>query len=386
MLHSYLVNRDVVDSLDLKVLLLSKGVCVHNEIWTTFARTHRLAPGPRTCNNLFLPDGTVVHIADVGPAAPFHLELGVEGKPCLTCAGRLITEVSFPAATAFYDQRTSSGIPFGQMAVLQGRDVLAFPYLWPCEFAKARLACRFCHCGNYTQRQCEEGLWQDFAFTPQDVAEVVHYAVCVEKYARYVQLTAGSTFHAEKEMDRYCRILEAIDETTGLANVPGEVLLYTTPPSDAKELDRLFSAGASRVACDMDLWSEELARELCPGKSKWTNRERHLDSLLHIAATQGRNKACSVFVVGLEPAETFLSGADYLAGQGVVPLPSVWMPHGVPVPGKPAPPDLHYYRKLRRGVAEIYEKHQCEPPGDCGFNVCLGRDTWNHRAELLQVA
>lgn len=385
MLQTYVVADETLDSLDLKVLLLGKGIRVHEEVYKTFGPTRRISLSPRACNTMFLPDSTVVHIADVGSAAPFHLELGAGGSPRLTCGGAFVTEVSFPPSVDFYRQRTSRGVLFGDLAVLQGRDSLAFPYLWPCEFAKARQACKFCHCGNYTQQQCDEGTWQDFEFTPQDVAEVVQYAVNVEKCASLVQLTAGSTFHADREIDRYVEILRAIDDAAGLDNVPGEVIVYTTPPSNPADTDRLFAAGVDRVACDMDLWDERLSRQMCPGKSKWTGRDRHLEALLHIAETQGPNKACSVFVVGMEPVETFLSGAEYLASHGIVPLPSPWMPHGVAAPNKPATPDLDYYRRLRRGVATIYENYGCEPPGDTGFNVCLGRDTWNHRAELLRV-
>ncbi len=145
----------------------------------------------------------------------------------------------------------------------------------------------------------------------------------------------------------------------------------------------MFAAGADRIACDIEIWNEELFRRICPGKSQWTGRQRALDTLLHIARTHGPNKACSTFVVGLEPAEDFLAGAEYLASNGIVPIPSIWMPHGLPAVPSPVKADLAFFRKVTRGLAEIYDKYQCPPPGDLGFNVCLCRDTWNHRTEIL---
>ncbi len=135
----------------------------------------------------------------------------------------------------------------------------------------------------------------------------------------------------------------------------------------------------------MEIWDEAIAQQICPGKAKLTGRQRHLDALLHIAGTRGPNKACSTFVVGLEPAESFLSGAQYLASHGIVPVPSIWMPHGLCVSEELRPPGLDFYRKIKRGLAEIYSKYRCEPPGDAGFNVCLCRDTWNHRSDLVQI-
>jgi len=386
MLPVFSVDGERVDTLDLKILLLTKGIHVHAEVYETFGRTRRISPDPLECNVLFLPDETVVHVADIGPSAPFELTLGPEGKPRLCHAGHLVTDVSFPPHTAFYRQQTSRGVPFRGMAVLQGHDVLAFPYLWPCEFAKAGLACKFCHCGNYTQHQTTVGVPEDLVFTPQDVAEAVHYAVNTEHCASYIQLTGGSTLQADGECARILEILRAIDDIAGLASIPGEIIVYTTPPSDAKEIDSLFAAGADRIACDIEIWGKERFRQICPGKSQWTGRQRALDVLLHIARSYGPNKACSTFVVGLEPAEDFLAGAEYLAQNGVAPIPSIWMPHGLPPVPSPITPDLAFFRKIKRGLAEIYDKYQCPPPGELGFNVCLCRDTWNHRVEILAMS
>ncbi|NLX99106.1 MAG: hypothetical protein GXY83_23450 [Rhodopirellula sp.] len=386
MLTELLLDGKRIDTLDLKALLLIQGVHVRAEVYETFGASHRISRDPLQCSALFLPDGTVVHIADIGAAAPFELSLGPRGNPCLLHRGEFVADVSLPSPTAFYRQRTSRGVPFLGMAVLQGQDVLAFPYLWPCELAKAGLACAFCHCGNFTQQQSFSGTPGGFPFTAQDVAEAVHYAVNVEKFASYVQITGGSTLDTNGECDRIVEILRAIDDIAGLDNIQGEIILYTTPPSDLRQLDRLFAAGADRVACDIEIWDKELATQICPGKDRKTGRRRHLDALLHIASTQGPFRACSTFVVGLEPAESFLAGADYLAANGIVPIPSIWMPHGLPAVPSPVVPDLTFFRTVKKGLAEIYDKYQCEPPGRCGYNVCLCRDTWKHRAELVAIA
>ena len=384
-MERFAVAGEELDSLDLKVLVLTRGISVADGVYEELARSFRISRDPLRCSVFFLPDGTVIHLADVGPAAPFRLAIGSGGVPCLLHDGDFVTELSLPPRTAFYDQTTTRGVPFRGMAVLQGRDVLSFPYLWPCEIAKAGLACKFCHCGNFTQQQVAEGTHRDFIVAPQDVAEVVDWAVNVEKCVKYIQITGGTTLNTNGECGRIIEMLQAIDETAGFENIQGELLLYMTPPSDPAELDGLFAAGADRIACDIEIWDETLAKRICPGKATLTGRQRHLDALSHVAATQGRNKACSAFVVGLEPAESFLVGAEYLASRGVVPIPSIWMPHGLPVPPGLAPPELPFYRKVKAGLAGVYSKYGCEPPGDAGFNVCLCRDTWNHRSELVSI-
>jgi len=336
------------------------------------------------CDCLLLPDQTICHITNVGPQSPFSLGIDTSNRPCLFYDGNVVTEIDLPQKTRFYEQSTSSGMPFKWMAVLQSTDVLSFPYLWPCEYARAGFACQYCHTGGFTEQLAREGQPDPPFPTPQDVAEIVNYAINTEKLASHIQITGGSTMNPQAECDLITEILHTIDAVAGLDNIRGEMLIYTTPPTDPTVVDEVFEAGADRIACSLEVWDEELVIQVCPGKSRFTGRERHLNTLLHIADKYGPNKACSSFVIGVEPVESFLAGAEYLASRGIVPIASVWIPHGRPVLGTTEAPGIDYYRKLRDGLAEIYIKHNIEPPGTAGFNVCLCRDTWNHRDEIVR--
>jgi len=383
-LGTYELKGEKVDLLELKALLITRGINVHGSVYERFGGSHRLSrrSDPFACNCLLLPDRTIVHITDVGPNSPFGMNVAENGRATLSYEGHFLGEVDFPPATRFYEQHTSDGMPFKGMAVLQGLDVLSFQYLWPCEYARAGYACQFCHLGNYTQQLAREGKDLPSPPTPQDVAEVVDYAVREDKVASYVQITGGSSMDPGAEVSRVTEMLRAIDGLTGLGNIPGEVLVYTSPPADPAVIDDVFAAGADRVACDIEVWDEELARRICPGKAKFAGRERFLNTLVHISEKFGPSKACSAFVVGVEPAESFLAAARYLAERGIVPIASIWLPHGRPVEGRTEAPGLDFYRKVLDGLAEIYDTYGCEPPGKTGFNVCLCRETWNHRREI----
>ena len=384
-LRKFRINGEYLDTLELKVLLITQGINVPSaDVYEHLGRTHRLSPDPLECSCLLLPGNIVVHLAAVGPQSPFDLRLSDSGQAYLAHRDEFVTEVTFPPATRFYEQHTSSGRPFRGMGVLQGVDVLSFAYLWSCEYAQAGLACQFCHTGGYTEQLFRAGQTEPSFPTPQDVAEVVEYAVNTEQVAKYIQITGGSTMNPQAECHRVTAMLNAIEAVTGCDKIPGEILIYTTPPSDPVVIDDVFAAGADRVACDIEVWDENLANQICPGKSRLTGHQRHLDTLQHIAAKFGPNKACSSFVVGVEPLESFLAGAEYLAQRGIVPIVSIWMPHGRPVLGKTAAPGLDYYRQVRDRIAELYVRYDIEPPGGAGFNVCLCRDTWNHRTEILE--
>ena len=148
-------------------------------------------------------------------------------------------------------------------------------------------------------------------------------------------------------------------------------------------MDQFFQAGVDRIACSIEVWNQNLATIITPGKVKFTGRQRQLDCLDYIAQTYGPNKACSSFIVGVEPAESFLEGAECLASRGIVPIASIWIPFGRPVMGKMKTPDLTFYQKVKCGLAKIYDQYGIIPPGGKGLNVCMCRDAWLNKNDIL---
>jgi len=409
MLERYPFEGGEVDSLDLKSLIVTRGVKVNDRVYRALKGKFRIDPNPLTCNCLILPDGTIAQLTDVamhlrylksamsleslkqlgtflGGWRPFDLNLSESGKPVLSYRGEEVAEVGFPKKSDFYHQKTSSGLSFIDNAVLQGTDTLAFQSLWPCELARAGYSCQFCYTGGISEQLAKKHKQEPTVPTPRDVAEIVDYAVTKEKMAKYIQITGGSTMNPRAECRRIKEILDETNSLVGLKNISDEILVFTTPPSDPKMLDQVFAAGASRVACSLEVWDENLAREITPGKVKFTTRKRHMDALRYIAKEYGPNKACSTFVVGLEPVDSFLEGAESLAREGIVSIASLWIPFGRPVMGNAKAPGLDYYQRMKVGLAEIYEKYGIVPPGGAGFNTDIDKDIWNHRNELLKFA
>jgi hypothetical protein len=385
MLNTYRVDGQELDSLDLKALLVTRGMSISPEVPKRFGATHRVRglADPTGCNCAILPDGVLVHMTHLGPGLPFTMDVDDSGNAYIAHKGQFLTNVTFPPKTEFYEQRTSSGMPFGQLAVLQGLDVLSFAYLWPCEFAQRGLPCQFCYPGVETAERAREGEAEPPSPTPQDVAEVVNFGVNVEHCVWDVQVTGGSKFDARAECSLVADIIRAIDDVAGLDNVPGEIYVYTTAPIEPSAIDEVFDVGADRVAYDMNIWDPNVFRKVCPGHARFTGREEQLAALEYIIDRYGRGKACSAFVVGIEPLDSLLEGAEYIGSRGIVPLASVWLPHGRPVLGGLQPPGVEYYRQVWRAFAEIYEKQDLEPPGTAGFNVCMCRDAYNYREDIL---
>ena len=228
--RQYLLEGERVNSLDLKTLLITRGINLPPEIVERFGSTHRLTPttDPFACNCLLLPGRIPAHIFHVGPGADFSLAVNATGRPCLTYQGQPVTEVDFPPATRFYEQQARSGFPFRMMAVQQGLDVVSFPYLWPCQFALGGQPCHFCYQGNMTLEMKRAGQPLPPIASPEDVAEAVEY--CVREAGIHdVQLTGGSEVDSAcGEVPLAADILAAIDRRLGLNNIPGEIYIYTS--------------------------------------------------------------------------------------------------------------------------------------------------------------
>lgn len=393
------IEGQQVDSVILKALLISRGVKVSNAVYRSFAGNFRLSTNPLECNTIILPDGTIVQLTDLAfhmeyirsslswntfkqlrylsqMQTPFRLGLDDSGKPTLYYQKEKITEISFPKPTDFYKQKTTTGIPFTGNAVLQGTEWLSFQLLWKCDYACAGEPCQYCYSGGELETLVKRKKKLPVYPTPDDIAEIVEYAVIKENYTDSIQITGGSTFNVQAECDKIKTILDAINKRVGRQNIKGEILIYTTPPKDPRMVDQLFEAGADKIAMSLEIWDEELAKKIMPGKMKYTGRQRHLDALEYVAEKYGKNKACSNFIIGLEPADSVLEGAEYMASRGIVPIASVWIPFGRPVLGSMKTPGIEYYRKVADRLARIYSEYCIVPPGAKGLNVCMCRDIY----------
>jgi hypothetical protein len=374
MLPSFDLHGQPVDSLDLKCLLLGAGARYPARVYDAVARRARLAPpsNPFACNCIILPGQVAVHLMP-NDTSPFALDVDDGGKIALFHDSARLTEVCFPPPTDYYRQCTSAGRPFGSYAVLEGVGLLAFFYMWSCEYIRTKETCEFCF-----QVRAEMAGYELPSPTDDEVAEIIKWAID-EADVREVQLTAGTKFIGRDECGRYARLLEAIDRRVGLDRIDSEVYCYVTAPKDPAMVDQIFAAGADRVAHDLHVWDRTLHARIAPGHARHVGRDGQLRALEHIADKFGPNRAFSAFVAGIEPLDSMLAGAEYLASRGIVPALSVWMPPPGSTNGEHRPPGLDYYRQARREFARLYREHNLNPPGiPAGSHVSICRDVWRH--------
>lgn len=395
---NYHVEGENLSSVELKVLLISRGMKVSNRVYQRYAGSSRLSKNPLECSCILLPDNTVVQLTDMSfhmeyirlvmnwnmlrqlkyakdLKTPFSIDLNEDMQPMLYHRGNLITPVHFLPPTNFYQMKTSNGIPFRGNAVLQGPDWISFQMLWECDCALSGQPCQYCYSGGELERLSRKK--KPLPIYPQsdDAAQMVEYALTHDGITS-IQITGGTLFDSEQEVDRIISILEAIDKRVGRENIPGEILVYVSPTIHKAGIDRIYEAKADRVSMSLEIWDKGLANTIMPGKMSYVDRETHLDILKQTAKERGKGRICSNFIIGLEPAASVLDGARYLGSYGIVPIASVWIPFGRPVENSMKAPDLAYYREVITGLSRIYEENGIAPPGERGLNVCMCRDIY----------
>lgn len=396
---TYELGGVTVDSIELKCLVIGKGIKVDNEVYRRYSKECRLGINPLMCNCFFLPDETVIQMTDIGfhlkylsgmlswnnlkllryasaLRTPFCISL-VDGRPALTYDHEFIVFISFPPKTDFYYRKTSSGLPYLGNAVIQGIDWVSFQCLWPCEYAAMGKPCQYCFSGADFESRSKRSLPLPNPVNTSDVAEIVEYAI-TSAGCNSIQITGGSTFDSDKEAAYIRGYLDAIGKRVGRSKINGDILLYITPPKEMRTIDDFFALGTNKIACSIEVWDEKRAEVITPGKMFFTTRKRYLQALEYAVSRYGAGSAISNFIIGLEPFETLKEGATYLASHGIIPTASIWMPMGRPVMNSMQTPDAQYFRKVKELFAELYQKYKLEPSACCGLNVCVERDIWKY--------
>jgi radical SAM protein (TIGR04043 family) len=234
----------------------------------------------------------------------------------------------------FYDLSTSDGVPYSQIALLHGADVLASTVVQTCVRYVESQRCRFC--------TIEESLRSGAtvaAKTPAQLAEVARAAVELDGIRQAV-FTTGTTAGPDRGAMHLARCVRAVR-----AAVPGlPIQVQCEPPADLGALTTLREAGATAIGIHVESLDDAVRRRWMPGKATvpLADYERAWDEAVRVF---GWNRVSTYLLIGLgEDPDELVAGAGRLIDRGVYPFAVPFRPmrgtlarrDGVPGP----PPEL----------------------------------------------
>jgi len=260
--------------------------------------------GPSDDGHLALDGGNAA--IPVNPDSPYSivggrlrkglLDLGIEAVPA--------------ARPRFYDLRTADGIPYPQIALLHGHDVLATTVVQTCIRYTEDQRCRFC--------TIEESLRAGAtvaAKTPAQLAEVAEAAVRLDG-VRQMVMTTGTTAGLDRGGRHLARCVRAVH--AAVPSLPVQVQME--PPADMTVISELRDAGATAIGIHVESLDDALRARWMPGKSTvpLAEYERAWDEAVRVF---GWNRVSTYLLVGLgESADDLVRGAAGLIERGVYPF------------------------------------------------------------------
>jgi radical SAM protein (TIGR04043 family) len=210
----------------------------------------------------------------------------------------------------FYDLKTADGVPYQQIALLHGKDVLATTVVQTCIRYDESTRCRFC--------SIEESLRSGAtvaAKTPRQLAEVAEAAVRLDGVTQMV-MTTGTTTGPDRGARNLVRCVRAVLEA-----VPGlPIQVQIEPPGDLSVITDLHDAGATSIGIHVESLDDEVRRRWMPGKSTVPMAEYNAawDEAVRVF---GRNRVSTYLLIGMgEDPDELVAGAADLISRGIYPF------------------------------------------------------------------
>jgi biotin synthase-related radical SAM superfamily protein len=274
-------------------------------------------------NRFYLPYGIYSNFT-WNPNSPYAL-VSENGKPVIYKYIRKketrIGEIGFQKKNAFFDRKTSDGIPFKKISnSVSPEGTISGGFSRECSLKDKGQDCLFCDINVRADAAPEE---KNFRKTSVQIAEV--YAAAVEAgVANRINVTGG--FMSErKELDTYADIADAIKARVGQEKFVGAISMGA--PLDHSIINKLKEAGYHNVRMDIEVWDKNIRKAIVPGKESqcggWDNWVKALE---YAVGVFGRGRVGSNIVVGIEPKKSVLEGVEYLASKGIANFGHIFQP------------------------------------------------------------
>ena len=294
----------------------------------------------------FLLNGVAAMVPTLGDFAqesPYAVISDDDGKYLVTNNGRNVMPVEFVSTPKFYDLKTKGGIPYKQIAVLHGLDVLATTVSQRCiRWRREGERCHFCGIENSLESGATISLK-----TPEQLAEVAEAAVRLDGVKHMIMTTGTMNY---RDMGVHC----LVECTRAIKAIVSDLAIQVQfePPENLEDMKSLYEAGVEAVGIHLESFSQETRERITPGKAE-ISIERYFEAFKYAVDIFGRNQVSTYIIVGLgDSEESIVQGCRQIAELGVYPFVVPLRPlMGTPLQNVRAP-DPQFMERVYRQVAK----------------------------------
>ncbi|MGN1372873.1 MAG: radical SAM protein [Candidatus Coproplasma sp.] len=222
-----------------------------------------------------------------------------------------------------------------------------------CKFKKIengqQLGCAFCNIAPSVKK-----------LNLGDIDEVVSEYCRRSAEIKLTHFLVGGQTAPDSEKENIVEIIKIIHKRARFAPIYAMVVPY-----EEEIIKKMYNAGMSQLACNIEVFDDEIARRYMPGKRS-VPKETYIKRLKYATTLMGRKgDVRSMVIVGLEPYKSFISGIEELASNGIQPILSIFRPlPDTPLKHMQAPP-MQYLVQIYNEVQRVCAKYNLFAGPEC---------------------
>ncbi len=253
-------------------------------------------------------------------------------------------DIGFEPMHDWMQAKTSDGFPVAQAGVSTHGDMMVINVAPGCEYFLNKvdgksMRCTFCSYGAPDQRTAHLGQVAGQVEIPDLTIARMHEAmnaITSETDIRHIYLVGGSLTDPREEGERFLQLARAVRDNNP-ENIPVTLGSAALPDDMLQQFhdDKLVDA----VCFNMEVWSEALFSQVCPGKHQYVGYDNWIAALEKAVELWGRGRVYSAMVAGIElepehgmewneAAALAVRGVRDLCGRGIIPIYSLYYPVG----------------------------------------------------------
>lgn len=343
--------RKIIDGdlLALKIGLINQGIFIPHNTLCYIKQNGGFKDSVFDSIDIILENGMIINCPykiNYADFSPFSLQLSAEHLELFYYQERLQIILLEPADPDKERLTQKQRVPYRRLSYLGG-DRLRIHHTDICIFKRTNNSCRFCNLPI-----------NGFEYTLEDIYEVIDFYLDRGGF-RHILIGGGSE-PISYESRTILKIVKYIRSKTDMP-----IYLMCLPIHDKEMLQELFCAGVTEIGFNIELWNNETAREIMPGKGK-VSRQKYLTAL-KTAKTIWREAFAvrSLLIVGLERQSSVFEAIETLSLEGIMPILSVFRPLPNSQLADLLPPSNDSLYKLYKQLDEICQKYNQHLGPEC---------------------
>lgn len=312
------------------------------------------------------------------PNSPYIVDV-VDGRLVLTAEGKVICNVSYPVAPAYYAKQFDDGVLYHEV-IAYGYFVTVFRQ---CQYWGPKEECRFCDI-NENARQMKESKTftlnapvKKLEYVEEVGREVSREALAMEGHQAGVRflITGGTitkTLQGQTEDQFYAKYLNALKW-----GGPRRHVALQTNAKTKEEAKWLHAEGMDEHNANMEVWDRKLFEWINPGKNRRIGYDEWIRRMVDSVDVLGEFNVRPNFVGGIEMAQphgfktigealdSTTAGMDFMMGHGIDPRFNQWRrePRTNLVREHAQPPvPTEFYIRLMGNRYDIWKKYGLSLP------------------------